>query len=254
MHPGPQPIFVLGMLRRSGTNYLSDLLVQHPDCVSAAPIHEDHLVQRAGHLRRYVDAVAGSWTASWGVPPGDRARLLRSLGDGIVGFLQEGAGGRRVVTKTPRLENLDLYFDLFPQAPLLILVRDGRNVVASNARSFDLNEEAVRQEWAAAGRAVMAFDARNRNRGLPYRVVRYEDLVEDLEATMTGILQTCGLDASRYDFTAAAALPVRGSSAVREQRGRRALGAGREGRRVPAERTMARLDAVPARAVRAGGG
>ena len=116
-----QPIFILGMMRRSGTNHLSDLLLQHPDCVSAAPIHEDHLVQRAGHLRRYVDAVSGSWTASWGVPPGERARLLRALGAGIVDYLQStpGAAGHRVVTKTPRIENLDLYPDLFAGVPLL---------------------------------------------------------------------------------------------------------------------------------------
>ena len=33
---------------------------------------------------------------------------------------------------------------------------------------------------------------------------------------MTEILQTCGLDPDRFDFAAAAALPVRGSSAVRD--------------------------------------
>ena len=176
MQPGREPIFILGMMRRSGTNHLSDLLLQHPDCVSAAPIHEDHLVQRAGHLRRYVDAVSGSWTASWGVPPGERARLLRALGAGIVDYLQSapGAAGRRVVTKTPRIENLDLYPDLFAAVPLLLLVRDGRNVVASNARSFDLNEESIRQDWASAGRTVLEFDARNRGRetALPDRSLR----------------------------------------------------------------------------------
>ena len=52
---------------------------------------------------------------------------------GSSGSCRKVRARRRVVTKTPRLENLDLYFDLFPQAPLLILVRDGRNVVASNA-------------------------------------------------------------------------------------------------------------------------
>src|SRR5262245_18667252 len=176
MDPGGPPIFILGMMRRCGTNHLSDLLVQHPDCVAAAPIHEDHLVQRAGYIRSYVDAVTGSWNPSWGVPDDARARLLRALGDGVIAFLQAGAGAHRVVTKTPRIENLDLFFDLFPASPLLVIVRDGRNVVASNVRSFDENEEAMRQEWARAGRAVLAFDEQHRDRGLPYRVVRYEDL------------------------------------------------------------------------------
>lgn len=215
MQTAVRPIFILGMLRRSGTNYLSDLLVQHRDCISAAPVHEDHLVQRAGHLLRYVDAVTGSWTTSWGVPPETRGRLLRSLGDGIVSFLQADAGDLRVVTKTPRLENLDRFFDLFPSVPLLLIVRDGRNVVASNVRSFDVNEEAARQEWASAGRAILDFDARNRGSGLPYRVVRYEDLLDDLESTMTEVLRCCDLDPDGFDLAAARALPLRGSSTVR---------------------------------------
>jgi hypothetical protein len=212
-----QPIFILGMMRRSGTNHLSDLLVHHPGCVSAAPINEDHLLQRALHLQRYVDSVTGSWTPSWGVPAGERARLLRSLGDGVVAFLQAGAGGRRVVAKTPRVENLDLFFDLFPDAALLVLVRDGRNVVASNTRSFDENEDATRHEWARAGRAVLAFDERVRTAGRDYRLVRYEDLLDDLVPTMTDIFRCCGLDPDVYDFAAAAELPVRGSSSVRGQ-------------------------------------
>jgi hypothetical protein len=217
MRTEARPIFVLGILRRSGTNYLSDLLVQHPDCVSAAPIHEDHLVQRADHLRSYVDAVTSSWTESWGVPPDAPARLMEALGDGVAAFLQAGAGARRVVAKTPRTEHLDLYGELFPHCPLLLLVRDGRNVVASNVRSFDEHEEVMRQEWARAGRRILEFDARNRDGGIPYRIVRYEDLFADLQATMTAILRTCGLDPDRYDFEVANRLPVRGSSSLRHR-------------------------------------
>ena len=252
MQPAVRPIFILGMLRRSGTNYLSDLLVQHRDCISAAPVHEDHLVQRAGHLLRYVDAVTGSWTSSWGVPPETRARLLRSLGDGIVSFLQADAGDLRVVTKTPRLENLDRFFDLFPSVPLLLIVRDGRNVVASNVRSFDVNEEAARQEWASAGRAILEFDARNRGRGLPYRVVRYEDLLDDLESTMTEVLRCCELDSGRLRPRRGAGAPAPRFVHGAPRRCRRALGTRREGRCLPPERTLARLDALSARSVRGG--
>ena len=249
-----EPIFILGMLRRSGTNYLSDLLVQHPDCVSAAPVHEDHLVQRAGHSLRYVDAVTGSGRVL-GRAAGERARLLRSLGAGIVTTSKRRApaaiGWSR---RRPALENLDRYFDLFPSVPLLLLVRDGRNVVASNVRSFDVNEEAARQEWASAGRAILEFDARNRGRGLPYRIVRYEDLLDDLESTMTEVLRCCGLDPDRLRPRRGAGAPAARFVDGAPRRCRRALGARREGRRLPAERTLARLDAVSARPVRGGRG
>ena len=99
--------------------------------------------------------------------------------------------------------------------PLLLLVRDGRNVVASNVRSFDVNEEAARQEWASAGRAILDFDERNRGAVSAYRVVRYEDLLDELESTMTEVLRCCDLDPDGFDFAAAAGAPVRGSSTVR---------------------------------------
>ena len=217
MEPSTAPIFILGMMRRSGTNFLSDLLTLHPDCVSAAPIHEDFLVARAGHLRRYVDAVTGSWTPTWGVPD-ERHRLLRHLGDGIAAFLQEGHEAKRVVTKTPRVEHLDLFFRLFPRATLLLLVRDGRNLVASTVRSFDVNEEAARQQWALAGRAILDFDTRNRESGRRYRIIRYEDLHTAPASAMRDVLSVCDLDPARYDFDAAAKLPVRGSSRVRAER------------------------------------
>jgi hypothetical protein len=45
-----------------------------------------------------------------------------------------------------------------------------------------------------------------------YRVVRYEDLVEELRPTLTSLLDFLELDPKEFDFDAAASLPVRGSS------------------------------------------
>lgn len=219
VQPQP-PIFILGIARRCGTNYLSDLLALHPNCVSAAPIHEDHLLHRAHHLVGYADAVSRSWTPSWEVPPTDRARLLRSLGSGIASFLTEAAPlGARVVTKTPRVDNLDLFPELFPGSTLLLLVRDGRNVVESTVRSFDRPADSVRHDWASAGKQILDFAARHRGSSLKFQILRYEDLLSDLHGHMTQILEMCELDPAAYDFAAAEALPVRGSSTVRVETG-----------------------------------
>jgi hypothetical protein len=212
------PVFILGITRRSGTNYLADLLRLHPATTTREPIHEDHLVQRAHHLRRYVEATTNSWSEAWGVDrAAEQATLWRALGDAIVGFLTAGAGDRRVVTKTPSVENLDLYPALFPTCPLIVLVRDGRSVVESSVRSFDISYESASRDWAAAGQRILDFDARHRGSDLPYRIVRYEDLLDDPVATLTGLLTFCGLDPAAYDFDAARSLPVRGSSTVRDQ-------------------------------------
>jgi hypothetical protein len=46
-----------------------------------------------------------------------------------------------------------------------------------------------------------------------WRVVRYEDLVDDPEGQLRAIFEFLALDPVRYDFEAARNLPVRGSSA-----------------------------------------
>ena len=250
MQPGRRPIFILGMMRRSGTNYLSDLLLQHPDCVSAAPVHEDHLVQRAGHLRRYVDAVSGSWTRPGACRRRARPGCSAHSAPGS-STTSSGAGRRRarVVTKTPRIENLDRYFDLFPwraaAAPRPRRPQRGRLERAQLRPERGVDPAGVGERGAGRPRvrrpepwARTSVSHRSLRRS--GREARTDDDGESCAAAVS--IPTLRLRRGR-------ALPLRGSS-TSATRCRRALGAGREGRHVPAERTLARLDALSARPFR----
>ena len=42
----PRPIFILGIMPRSGTNFLHQLITLHPACVSS-PVWEDFLIYPA---------------------------------------------------------------------------------------------------------------------------------------------------------------------------------------------------------------
>ncbi|MDX2460912.1 MAG: sulfotransferase, partial [Gammaproteobacteria bacterium] len=200
------------MRPRSGTNYLSDLLCLHPDCAAADPILEDYLVHHADILALYVDTVRQRWRPEWGVGDADASRLLRSLGDGLVGFLAARTNGRRVVAKTPSVRNLDLFFTLFPTAQLLILVRDGRDEVESMVRSFGVNREWATRRWAEAARTILDFDRANKDSGRNYLIVKYEDLWQNLGEEAPRIFSFLDLASDAYDFAAAAELPIRGSS------------------------------------------
>ena len=59
---GVGAIFVLGVMPRSGTNYLYDFLALHPDCAPArAPIWEDFFLQHADLLMAYTATVRRRW-------------------------------------------------------------------------------------------------------------------------------------------------------------------------------------------------
>lgn len=190
------------MLQRSGTHFLFGLLQRHPDVVEREPYEDDLL----GHVE-LLDAYAASVCPPWGkrIPPG----LLGHIGDGIVSWLAGGMEGMRVVAKFPGLANAARAHDLFPEARVLLLIRDGRSVVESAVRSWGATYAYETFKWRAAARQAIVLRERLGDR---VRIVRYEDLLTGLAEEMRAVLHFCELDPERYDFASAQALPLYGSS------------------------------------------
>jgi hypothetical protein len=79
--------------------------------------------------------------------------------------------------------------------------------------TFNWSFDTAAHLWAEGAEEIRQFDRAHRDRNLPYRIVRYEDLVDRVEPVMAELLDFLELDRDRFDFAAAAGLPVRGSSA-----------------------------------------
>ena len=227
-----EPIFILGIAARCGTNYLHDLIRMHPDCDSgSAVLEEDNLLANAHLLTRYVDGVSHWWKQHWGPDElrTEREALAQQMGQGLIAFLsaqlerrkqlsaRNGSAERpmRLVTKTPTVKNLGLFFQLFPTSKLLVLVRDGRSVVESAARTFDRPYGHAAREWAASAQ-IIQHQCKD-NAGAPFLLVRYEDLYTNVEQELRRIFGYLQLDADAYDYAGAVNLPVRGSSTLRGQ-------------------------------------
>jgi sulfotransferase family protein len=218
------PIFIIGIRARSGTNYFADLLRLHPDCGdSPAPIWEDHLLYDADVVAKYAKSTYSRWhhyVLAAGVDEKLEDELLQSIGSGLITFMTSRVRSKRLVTKTPNVRNLEYFFQLFPHAYLLILVRDGRAVAESAARmhrfrpSLQRYEAAMRQ-WARGAKTILHFDQATKNSNFQYLIVRYEDLWQNVEGELRRIFDFVGLDATAYDFNAAANIAVRGSSIYR---------------------------------------
>lgn len=217
-HRLPRPIFLLGIHQRSGTNFLFNLLSLHPGCQPARVIMEDFLLSEAHLLRAYAERTYRRWNPRWrvGEQVGPPEALCRHLGDGLVAFLYsqlETGYPRRMLTKTPTVRNLDLFARFFPEADLVIIVRDGRSLIESGVRSFGWRYEQAMRAYVSGARAIERVRASAASPRV--RVIRYEDLHEDPEGQLRGLLPALGLDPSVYDFEAARRLPVSGSSDLR---------------------------------------
>ena len=215
-----EPVFLHGILPRSGTNYLWDLLLLHPDCARGRePVNEDLFLDHADPLVDFVKTVREAWDPIWGdYPAGISDDLCAALGRGLLSFLRVD-DGRRLIAKSPSVRHIDWFFRFFPQAKLLLLVRDGRSVAQSAMATFGWDLDRAGRAWAEAAREILTFQRAESTRADSWLVIRYEDLVDDPEETLRSIFEFLGLDPNRYDFDAARDLPVRGSSAFGRREG-----------------------------------
>lgn len=225
------PIFILGVMPRSGTHFLSNLICLHPDCQKAA-IDEDFLLFYADHLTKFANGLEHQWESLGLVKDSStKEMLIECLGEGMISFLHKSrkqalearakefnfeipqeSFNKRIVTKTPFIDNLHKFFGFFPNAQLLILVRDGRAVVESGTRSSGEDGETITREWALSVDRILRFDRDPLNAKYNYLIVRYEDLFTDTESNLRKIFEFLELDTNTYDFQAAANAPVVGSS------------------------------------------
>ncbi len=230
------PIFILGITKRSGTNYLRDLLCLHPDCYAGGPIWEHYLLEHAELLDWYTRFTYHRWNPNWKVREviGPPDLLSEYLGRGLISFLNLQRMPRkptiiydpnhlplrdsfRLVTKSPSVENLKYFFKLFPHAQLLIVIRDGRAVAESCVKSFGRTYETAIREWNDGAQTILKFQQDTQPCNHNYLVVKYEDVYNDPQQELTKIFQFLGLEVSRYDFKAVPKLPVRGSSEMTKE-------------------------------------
>ena len=200
---------------RSGTNYLMDLLCCHPDVAPGRfPVKEDLFLEQSDHLIRFVTNVRSSWDPTWGEFPHDlEADLLGAIGDGLISFLWTDKR-RRLLTKSPSVRNIQRFHQLFPEAKLLILIRDGRSIVQSCVDTFGWDFDTAAYRFSDAANELLEWLSSG-GQTSSNLVVRYEELVNDMKPTMMHVLDFVGLSPESFDFSAADALPVRGSSSHR---------------------------------------
>lgn len=214
---GPAPVIVLGVMPRCGTNFLHDLLALHPDVYpDPGTLYEFPLLSVTGAARALRDEFVLRFPRN--AENVHELDLLAMLAGAWLGELRREAGSAPILLKSPHVNGVGLAPHIFSGARIILCLRDGRDVVDSTLKSFSrfsLGRKTFGQlsrEWRLGAEAIASFRPGGENAHPDVIVVRYEDLISDLKANVSVILQHAGLAADRYDLDAAATLPVRGSS------------------------------------------
>jgi hypothetical protein len=231
-----QPVFILGVAPRCGTNYLERLLCLHPDCGLSVPLRQNNLTSILPILAEVSSEVKRQWRdyPNWGFTPDHFDDLDRSLGAGLIDFMLSTTDERRritelpesmrdierhfrhspryLVTKQPRTTGLGHFRRFFPTERLILLIRDGRAVVESSIRSWGWPFDVAVEGWRRGAADILAYDVASDPDAL---LVRYEDLVASTEEVMSGVLEFLDLEPEIYDSEAAEDSPILGSSTAR---------------------------------------
>jgi protein-tyrosine sulfotransferase len=214
---GPAPILVFGVMPRSGTNFVRDLISHHPDVYpDPGRLWEFPLLHAARDARAFMDRFIAMFPRNGDVV--GRWDALALLSGAWLRELQREAGAKRILLKSPHVQNLTLAPAIFPGAKIVLCLRDGRDVTASSMKTFSRwsparkTFEQLAREWALSAEAILSFAPGGVNAHPDITVVRYEEMVADTRGDLETLFEAVGLDPALYPFEKLETMPVRGSS------------------------------------------
>ena len=219
-----KPVFILGIRHRSGTNMLLDVLVRHPSCVAHSD-PEDFLVSCLRDINKYVGTLEKK-RRSKQFRSDNRQELSETIGEALLRYITKNIKAekpqvpvsKRVITKTPSVQGLQYFREIFPDAYLILLIRDGRSVVESAVRSFGADFDLGCRRYATAANIIASFMGTDPN---PDKTIlmRFEDYIGNKRKTVETLLRFLGLSTETFPFEDLELMPVRGSSELKQKEG-----------------------------------
>ncbi len=207
-------ILLHGIMPRSGTVYVGQLMKLHPD-VHDYPFNlwELPALMLSSMVRQLERRFLLEYKPNIGrIGEND---FLAIFGAALLGYLyEEIPSGYRMIMKDPSVQYISHFFSMFPHENLLLLIRDGRDIVHSTLRTWpQLNFLQVCLRWDRSAQALLQATERfRRDYSEQFKLARFEEILAEPAAFVQEICSQFGLDPGRYPYERIGDLKVIGSS------------------------------------------
>ena len=212
---GPQrgpAVMIHGVSSRSGTVYTGELLGLHPD-LFAYPndMWETPFLELTGDILNLNKKFLRAYRKN--AEKLGESDFLPLFGASFLAYLHHFTpADQRLLVKRPKIDYLPHFFKMFPCENLLLLIRDGRDVVDSAVRSWAKTTfPKVCARWNDGAKMMLAFWRAHRSQNGVY-YTKYEDIFQNPVKFAKEACRCFNLDETRYPFDKINSIPVKGSS------------------------------------------
>jgi protein-tyrosine sulfotransferase len=237
--PGPviaerkPAVIIQGIMPRSGTVYAGELMRLHPD-LHAYPyqLWEFPALMLTGDVLNLQKRFLLNYKKNIG-KLGEQD-FLPIFGAAMMGYLHAPTpADKRVLIKMPGVQYLSHFFTMFPYENLLILIRDGRDLIHSTLKTWPrLNFPQVCLRWNRSARVILSTtQALESSSHLPpesggikggtgrYWLGKYEDALNDPVWFVQNACPHLGLNPATYPYDKIDEVRVIGSSKLTKVKG-----------------------------------
>lgn len=214
-----QICFILGMMPRTGTNWVHDLLKTSEFTCDVGPIWEDNILNQTAGIKQLAKTIVSSWNSKWkaGSIKLDVAKAQRKIEErieqAIEAFIIDSIR-QESVQKTPAwvLLKAPNAWEAIPPSYLLrqnkciTLVRHPVALIQSGMKSFGWSLFGACLRFNTAADAVLQLRASSNN----IHFVKFEELGEDLNKQVERLFDFLDMPVPEVDHMS---LGVRGKSA-----------------------------------------
>jgi protein-tyrosine sulfotransferase len=216
----PPAIIIHGVMPRSGTVYTGELLRLHPD-IYAYPneLWEIPFLELSGELKNIQQLFFKRYKLN-------RERmgeldLLPLFGASLISYLYSFVpADKTLLIKVPDVQFLSYFPIVFPHENLLLLMRDGRDLVSSTIKTWPEEKfSKVCLQWKNSAQHMINFNHYQSLKRDNYQMFKYEDILDEPAYFARNACQRYGLDINSYPYDEIGKLPYRGSSTLQTDGG-----------------------------------